>query len=83
VLGRRDESGLTLEICDEGPGIARELRARAFDRFTRGERASGGGTGLGLAIAHWVVHLHGGTIAVVEPPPGAPPGCRIRVVLPA
>ena len=82
LIGRNDAAGLTLEVRDEGPGIARELRQRVFERFTRGERATGGGTGLGLAIAHWVVQLHGGTIAVVEPPPGGPPGCRIRVVLP-
>ncbi len=71
---------LILEVCDEGPGIPPAERLRVFERFTRGERAGGGGTGLGLAIARWVVDLHGGTIAVVEPEPGE--GCRIRVTLP-
>ena len=70
-----------LEVRDEGPGIAVEDRERVFDRFTRGERAAGGGTGLGLAIARWIVELHGGRIAVVEPPPSG--GCRVRVSLPA
>jgi signal transduction histidine kinase len=77
---------VVLEVRDEGPGIAVEDRDRVFDRFTRGERAVGGGTGLGLAIARWVVELHDGRIEVVEPgprPPGARPGCRIRVTLPA
>jgi signal transduction histidine kinase len=86
LAGRRDEPGLVLEVTDEGPGIARELRERVFERFTRGDRGSGGGTGLGLAIAHWVVQLHGGTIAVVDPldrPTAKAPGCHIRVVLPA
>jgi len=83
VCGRRDEDGLTLEVVDQGPGIPREERRRVFERFTRGERASGGGTGLGLAIANWVVTLHGGTIAVVEPSVhSGQPGCRIRVTLP-
>ncbi|MEW2503636.1 HAMP domain-containing sensor histidine kinase [Amycolatopsis sp. CA-161197] len=76
-----------IEVRDEGPGIPAADRDRVFERFTRGERAGGGGTGLGLAIARWVVELHGGTIAVVEPPadvvPGVAPGCRIRVTLPA
>ncbi|WP_326837643.1 HAMP domain-containing sensor histidine kinase [Amycolatopsis rhabdoformis] len=76
-----------IEVRDEGPGIPVEDRDRVFERFTRGERAGGGGTGLGLAIARWVVELHGGSIAVVEPPAGAAsggtPGCRIRVTLPA
>lgn len=75
--------GLVVEVTDEGPGIPTEERSEVFGRFTRGGRASGpdGGTGLGLAIAHWVVDLHGGAIAVVDPPAG-PPGCRIRLCLP-
>jgi signal transduction histidine kinase len=93
-VGARATAGeVVLEVRDDGPGIAVEDRDRVFDRFTRGERAAGGGTGLGLAIARWVVELHGGRIAVVEPgppragrdgdrPPGAGPGCRIRVTLP-
>jgi len=63
-------AGLAVEVTDEGPGIPVEERERVFERFTRGGRASvqDGGTGLGLAIAHWVVSLHGGTIAVVDGP---------------
>jgi signal transduction histidine kinase len=83
----RDLTGtLIIEVTDEGSGIPVRQRERVFERFTRGARAakSGGGTGLGLAIAHWVVELHGGTIAVVDPPPNDTglPGCRIRVSLP-
>lgn len=75
---------VVIEVLDEGPGIPAEDRVRVFERFTRGERPSGGGTGLGLAIAHWVVELHGGTIAVVDPDPGAgPAGGRIRITLPS
>ncbi|HEY9473231.1 MAG TPA: ATP-binding protein [Mycobacteriales bacterium] len=82
---------LMIEVRDRGPGIPPAERDRVFERFTRGERASGGGTGLGLAIARWAVDLHGGTIAVVEPKaePTASgegragnPGCHIRVTLP-
>ncbi|MEV6609620.1 HAMP domain-containing sensor histidine kinase [Kutzneria sp. NPDC051319] len=69
-----------IEVLDEGPGIAAADRDRVFERFTRGERSGDGGTGLGLAIARWVVDLHGGTIAVVDPDRG---GCRIKVTLPA
>ncbi|MET8763940.1 HAMP domain-containing sensor histidine kinase [Lentzea sp. NPDC004782] len=76
VSGYAAGSGVVLEVRDEGPGIAPADRSRIFERFTRGERAGGGGTGLGLAIARWVVDLHGGTIAVVDP------GSCIRVTLP-
>lgn len=84
----REPSGdLVIEVTDEGTGIPAEQREHVFGRFTRGEApsAGGGGTGLGLAIAHWVVELHGGNIAVVDPPPNGTdlPGCRIRVSLPA
>lgn len=85
VFAQARADDVMIEVRDEGPGIPAEDRDRVFERFTRGERASGGGTGLGLAIARWVVDLHGGTIGVVVPgqlPPGEPEGCRIRVVLP-
>ncbi len=76
VAGYASGGSVVLEVRDEGPGIALADRSRIFERFTRGERAGGGGTGLGLAIARWVVDLHGGTIAVVDP------GSCIRVTLP-
>ncbi|MEV4754076.1 ATP-binding protein [Micromonospora sp. NPDC049559] len=88
VLVSVDQRGdqLQFEVIDEGDGIPVEERSRVFERFTRGERARGGGTGLGLAIAHWVVEMHGGSIAVLDPVPTAPDrpanGCRIRVSLP-
>lgn len=68
---------VVIEVSDDGPGIPAAERARVFERFTRGGRASGGGTGLGLAIARWIVDLHGGTIAVADP------GSRIRITLPS
>lgn len=86
-IGARTEvDSLLVEVSDEGPGIAADERDLVFERFTRGERATGGGTGLGLAIARWVVGLHGGAIAVhdaVVPTGRAQPGCLIRVSIPA
>jgi signal transduction histidine kinase len=86
VLAHTAGGRLVIEVVDEGTGIAPEERHRVFQRFARGERASTGGTGLGLAIARWVVDLHGGTIAVLDPKVhnGQPaPGCRIQLTLPA
>ena len=80
AIAYRTGAGVTIDVCDEGPGIAPADRARIFERFTRGERATGGGTGLGLAIARWAMDLHGGTIAAVDPPDGR--GCCIRMTLP-
>jgi signal transduction histidine kinase len=81
VLARRVGEQMEIDVRDEGPGIAAADRERVFDRFTRGERAAGGGTGLGLAIARWAVDLHGGRIAVLDPPEPGAAGCRIRVTL--
>ena len=71
---RSAPSAGTTACCSRSPtratGIPPAERDRVFERFTRGERAAGGGTGLGLAIARWVVQLHDGTIAVVDPADG-------------
>jgi signal transduction histidine kinase len=47
-------------VRDEGPGIAPEVRARLFERFSKSTESRG--SGLGLAIARSLVEAHGGTI---------------------
>ena len=84
LLGRRTATGMRLEVVDQGPGIPAEDRERVFARFARTDAArasADGGSGLGLAIVRWVVELHGGAVAVGDPPPGG--GCRVVVDLPA
>ena len=82
VRARRSDAGVTIEVIDEGPGIAADDVARVFERFYRADSArasSDGGAGLGLAIARWIVDLHGGEI---HPEPCEPHGCRMVVTLP-
>jgi two-component system OmpR family sensor kinase len=51
-----------LHVLDRGPGFDPDLNGRAFERFTRGDRArSRGGTGLGLAIVDAIARSHGGS----------------------
>jgi signal transduction histidine kinase len=79
---RAPGDGVTIEVLDEGPGIAAADEARIFERFYRADSArasSDGGAGLGLAIAQWIVDLHGGDI---HPEPREPHGCRMVVTLP-
>jgi signal transduction histidine kinase len=65
-----------LEVDDEGEGPPPELRARAFERFARGDEArTRGGAGLGLAIVLAIAEAHGGTAEL-----GA--GSRVVVWLP-
>ncbi|MGZ4797019.1 MAG: sensor histidine kinase, partial [Acidimicrobiia bacterium] len=82
VQAHRNPTGVTIEVIDEGPGIAADDADRVFERFYRADSArtsSGGGAGLGLAIARWIVDLHGGDI---HPEPREPHGCRMVVTLP-
>jgi signal transduction histidine kinase len=69
---------VTVEIRDDGVGMAPEVVGRIFDPFFT-TKDVGGGMGLGLAITHGVVAAHGGRIEV-ESAPGK--GSTFRVVLP-
>lgn len=85
---------VTLEVDDDGPGIAQGDLRHVFERFHRGDGrrtsspggsqgtggADGGGAGLGLAIARWIVELHGGTIHAER---REPHGSHMVVTLPA
>lgn len=53
----------TLQVCDEGPGIADADIPHVFERFYRSPEARGkSGSGLGLAIVSAAAHRHGGTV---------------------
>jgi signal transduction histidine kinase len=52
-------SGVTLNVADDGPGIAAEDRARVIERFVRLEASRNSpGTGLGLSLVAAVAHFH-------------------------
>lgn len=54
-----------VSICDEGPGIAPEERARVFERFYTGDRSrASSGVGLGLAIVKHLVRAHNGSVEI-------------------
>ena len=55
------------EVQDDGIGIADTHLNRIWDRFYQvdpSRSASRAGAGLGLSMVQWIVHAHGGTIAV-------------------
>ena len=62
--------GLTvkLDVIDDGPGVAAELRSQLFEPFCT---ASPGGSGLGLYIAREVCEANGATLEYVETEGGA------------
>jgi two-component system sensor histidine kinase BaeS len=78
LAARADGAILVIEVTDDGPGIAPELRSTLFDRFTKS--AGSRGSGLGLAIARAIVTAHGGSIDASGGPDGN--GTTLRISLP-
>ncbi len=73
VALRREHDWAVLSIQDNGIGMTRELRERAFDLFVQGERGldrSEGGLGIGLPLVRRIVELHEGSIEAVSSGPG-------------
>jgi signal transduction histidine kinase len=58
-------------VSDTGPGMTAEQRARATERFFRGDASRGTpGVGLGLSLVQAVARLHGGSLEFAEQQPG-------------
>ncbi len=77
-----EESGLSVVIEDEGPGIPEADRERVFEPFVRLDESrspSKAGAGLGLAIARTIIRGHGGNILLANREEG---GLRVTVALP-
>jgi signal transduction histidine kinase len=68
ITTRRDGNSAIVEVADDGPGIAPEIREHVFDSFFTTKEV-GHGTGLGLATV-WriVVDRHDGAVAVDSRP---------------
>ena len=62
---RRHRLALELQVIDDGPGIAAEMRDKIFYPLVSGRE---GGSGLGLTLAQSFVHQHHGTIEVDSRP---------------
>lgn len=78
ALARRGDH-VHIDVRDQGPGIAPELRERVFEPFFRGPDAvSTAGTGIGLALAAAAARIHGGFIDILDGDRGA----HLRATLP-
>jgi heavy metal sensor kinase len=79
------ESGYSIVVADQGPGIPPESQSHIFERFYRADPsrtrgARDGGAGLGLALARWVAHLHSGTVTLTS---SSNTGSTFTVALPS
>ena len=89
IQARREDDRLVLAVCDRGPGVPPEWRARIFDSFQRvpdaraqpgdAEASTRRGAGVGLAVCRAIARAHGGDLAFL---PRAQGGSRFECSLP-
>jgi two-component system OmpR family sensor kinase len=66
---RVEGDSVVIAVADDGPGMSPEVRARAFERFSRGELSGSiTGAGLGLAIVERAVERAGGSVRLQSAP---------------
>ncbi len=64
-------NGVTLHVCDQGPGIPIAERDQVVERFVRGSTARGTqGSGLGLSIVHDLMRAMQGELLIGDLPGG-------------
>ena len=59
------DGSVRLQVEDDGPGVAAEVRPRLFEPFVTTKEV-GKGTGLGLAVCRGLIEAAGGTITLDE-----------------
>ncbi|HET8563466.1 MAG TPA: ATP-binding protein, partial [Candidatus Binatia bacterium] len=73
----RSRGIVSLEVADDGCGLAPDVKARIFEPYFSTKKS---GTGLGLTIVNTIVEDHRGYIRVR---PNEPRGSRFIIELPA
>jgi signal transduction histidine kinase len=67
---RHDARGATIEVCDNGPGVAPDQQQLVFEKFRQGGAVNNRpqGTGLGLPISRQIVEQFGGRMWLKSDP---------------
>jgi signal transduction histidine kinase len=82
LVVRQIDRSVSLQVNDDGPGVATQDLPYLFKRFWRGEKSrtrASGGAGLGLAIASQLVEAQGGSISALNLPDG---GLQVSIAFP-
>jgi signal transduction histidine kinase len=80
ITASGDGGRVTIEVGDDGPGVAPDELPHIFERFYRaGVPSRRPGSGLGLAITAEVASAHGGT---AHAEPVTPRGLKITLTIP-
>jgi signal transduction histidine kinase len=59
IAARRDDSAASIEVRDEGAGIAPEIRDKIFNLYFTTKKS---GSGIGLAMSYRVLQMHSGSL---------------------
>ncbi len=73
IVRRRHRLALELQVIDDGPGVADDIRDKIFNPLVSGRE---GGSGLGLSLAQTFVQYHQGMIECESKP-----GCTVFTIL--
>lgn len=65
LLGKYTDSGVIIEVSDNGPGIIKEAVNRIFVPFFTTKKT---GSGIGLALSRQIMQLHNGFLTVLSEP---------------
>ncbi len=66
----QSNGGVSVEVCDTGPGIAEAERDQVLQRFYRIPGNGEEGSGLGLSIVRRIAELHGAQLTLSDNPSG-------------
>jgi two-component system, LuxR family, sensor kinase FixL len=67
VTSLGESQTVKISVCDTGPGLAPEIRAKLFQPFVTSKPE---GMGVGLSICQSIVQAHGGNMSVEDNPGG-------------
>jgi signal transduction histidine kinase len=83
LIGRIIGEDVQIAVSDNGPGLAPDVKANVFERFSAKNRAGQrAGAGLGLALVNRFLELHDGWVEIESGTGGEDSGTLVRCHLP-